>query len=114
MIPLTLTEIKDGLLGTSDKVLMKARDPRLFPENIQAYFADKTKALPSKVYLGEDWVTVATKGKTSFFDTDMFEYIRTLGRVDCYLSNVPLPNNEVYPLFVKYRYGWVVLAPLEV
>lgn len=111
-----LVEITDGLLGTPDKVIMKARSPDLFPCYVQAYFEDKIKLTRNKIECGIDRVTVRTEDKKAIYDSDLFNYIKSLGKIECYLSNVPLQgdNELLFPLFAKYRFGWVVLAPLEV
>jgi hypothetical protein len=116
MLP-EFVEIKDGLLGAPKKhpVLMKARDPELFPENIQAYFQDKNKVQYKKIEFRLNKVIVRFKDKRSVYDAEIFSYLKDLGRIDCYLSNVPIPGDDVgyYPLFAKYKYGWVVISPLE-
>jgi hypothetical protein len=112
----TLVEVKDGLLMSPDEVIMKAREPELFPDLIQNYFKDKDKVQYKKIEFGLDRVTVRFKDKNSVYDAAIFDYLKTLGRIDCYLSNVPLPGEEApyYPLFARYRHGWVVVSPLGV
>lgn len=116
MIDLDLIEVKDGLLVSSpDKILMKARCPELFPENLQAYFNDKNKINCNKIDFGLEKVTVRDEDKRAVFNTDYFDYLKTLGKIEYYLSNVKLPyeDGDYYPLLAKYKYGWVMVSPLE-
>lgn len=110
-----LIEVKDGLLSTEDKVIMKARCPELFPDNIQEYFQDKEKVKENKIEFGLHKVTVWTEDKRAVFDSRFIDYVKSLGKIEYYLSNVMLPceDGEYYPLFAKYKYGWCIVAPLE-
>ena len=134
-----LIEIKDGLLADSDNVIMKAREPELFPCGVYGYFHDKTKVryggserkkspgirekikslffeVPSgEIYRGVTTVTAMVDEKRAVFDAELFDYVDRLGIVECYLSNVPLPGeeHEYYPLFIKYVHGWVCMSPME-
>lgn len=110
-----LIEVKDGLLATPDNALIKAREAELFPAKMTKYFQDKTKISYKKIDFGLEKITVKSGDKRAMFDAGLFNYAKELGRVDCYLSNVPLANaeTECYPLFVKYKYGWVAISPLE-
>lgn len=112
--PLELIEIKDGLLSSENKEIMKARCPELFPETIQAFFQDKEKVCSKKMEFGIYKVTVKTENKRAIFDSVLIDYIKSLGKIEYYLSNVPLPceDGEYYPLFAKYKYGWCIVAPL--
>lgn len=111
-----LIEVKDGLLASPDKSIMKARDPELFPDLVREYFRDKTKVRYNRIEIGLDRVKVKINDKVAVFDKDLFDYLQETGRIDCYLSNVPLPGEDVelYPLFAKYRWGWICLAPMVV
>ena len=111
-----MIEVKDGLLASEDNVIMKARYPELFPENVRGYFQDKTKVLYRRIEKGLDKVIVKVNDKRAVFDADLFNYADNVdGRVDYYLSNVPLPGEDgaYYPLFAKYRYGWLCVSPME-
>jgi len=112
---LNLVEIKDGLLSTPDNVVMKTRDPELFPVSIKAYFSDKSKLRKKEIDIGLSKIIVHSKDKRAVYDADIIDYIRDLGRVKYYLSNVPLPDDELvlYLLFAKYKHGWLCFAPLE-
>ncbi len=115
MKKIEMKEIKDGLLISNDKVVMKARDPELFPEYIVPYFQSKERVQYKKIEFGLEKVTVKQGDRQAIFDIEKIKYMKELGRVDCFLSNVALPGGiETYPLFVKYRFGWLVFAPLEV
>jgi len=110
-----MVEVVDGLLASEDNVIMKARGPELFPENVRGYFQDKTKVLYRRIEKGLDTVTVKVNDKRAVFNVDLFNYADNIaGRVDYYLSNIPLPgeDGEYYPLFAKYRHGWVVISPM--
>jgi hypothetical protein len=134
-----MIEKKDGLLADADNVIMKARSPELFPAGVYGHFHDKTKVLCSwierirspkiherierlifdipigEIDHGVTTVTVKVGEKRAVFDAELFDYVETLGIVDCYLSNIPLQGEEeeYYPLFVKYKFGWICLAPRE-
>ena len=134
-----LIEIKDGLLADADNVIMKAREPELFPDQVLEYFHEKTKVVctciertrsprirerikslifevpQGEINRGVTTVTVIVDGRRAVFDAELFDYARGLGIVDCYLSNVPLPGeeHEYYPLFIKYLRGWVCMSPME-
>lgn len=111
---LELKEIKDGLLSTESKEIMKARCPDLFPENIQAFFQDKERVKCDKIEFGIHRVIVRTEDRRAIFNSTLIDYIKSLGKIEYYLSNVKLPcEGEYYPLFAKYKYGWVCAAPLE-
>ncbi len=119
--PFELIEIRDGLVSTQKNELMKARDVKLFPERIQKFFKDTDKVQFENIEIGLKKVTVRSNisagvFKLSVFDTEFFEYIQDLGRVQYYLSNVPLPgeSTDLYPLIAKYQHGWCILAPLAV
>lgn len=114
MIP-QLIELKDGLLADVDNVIMKARDPELFPENVKEYFQDKTKIPEKNVRRGHGNVTVEAGNRVLIFDSDMFDYISKLGANEYYISNIPIPweRTRLYPMFAKYSYGWVCLCPME-
>ncbi len=111
-----LVEIKDGLLATPDKELMKARTPELFPDAIKEYLVDTERVQLTKIDIGLERVTVHTDNKTSVFKKEFFEYMQGLGVKEYYLSNIPLPGEgtELYPMIAKYKYGFCVIAPLEV
>lgn len=111
-----LIELQDGLLADKDKIIMKARDPELFPTEIQAYFVDKEKVQSKKIEFGVSKVVVKTADKRACFDPDLVDYVKELGRVNYFLSNVPLPGEDIgyYPLFAKYKHGWVCISPLGV
>lgn len=134
-----LIELKDGLLADADNVIMKAREPELFPDQVLEYFHEKTKVVctgikrtrsprirerikslifevpQGEINHGVTTVTVIVDGRRAVFDAELFDYVRMLGIVDCYLSNVPLPGeeHEYYPLFIKYVHGWVCMSPME-
>jgi len=134
-----LIEIKDGLLADADNVIMKAREPELFPCGVFGYFHDKTKVrcegnersqrygirekikslffeVPrGEIYHGVTTVTVRVDERRAVFDAELFDYADKLGIVDCYLSNVALPGeeHEYYPLFIKYTNGWICMSPME-
>lgn len=110
-----MIEVQDGLLVSEDKVMMKARCPELFPANIQAYFQDKEKISSKKIDFGIHKVRVLTESRRAVYDPKLILYVKSLGKIEYYLSNVPLQgdNELLFPLFAKYRFGWVVLAPLE-
>jgi len=110
-----MVEIRDGLLSTPDKALMKARNVRLLPESIQAFYNDKEQVYLNNIYTGARKVSVKSETKLVEFDREFFEYLKDLGWVRYYLSNVPLPGEgaPLYPLVVTYKYGICVLAPLE-
>jgi len=111
-----LVEIKDGLLATPKKELMKARAPELFPEIIQEYICNAEKIESNQMYIGIENITIRTETRTSVFKMEFYEYLRGLGVREYYLSNIPLPgeNNRLYPLIAKYKYGVCVVAPVEV
>lgn len=113
--PLCMIEVQDGLLVSEDKVMIKARCPELFPANIQAYFQDKEKISSKKIDFGIHKVRVSTESRRAVYDPKLIWYVKSLGKIEYYLSNVKLPceEGEYYTLFAKYKYGWVVLAPLE-
>lgn len=114
MIPV-LTEIKDGLLASSDKELMKARDVELFPPLIKSYYENIEKIHQIIIAPGERTVTVVSSDKQAVFDSDLFEYVHDLHPVNYYLSNVPLPGEgEFYTLFAEYAYGVCAIAPMGV
>lgn len=134
-----MIEVKDGLLASEDNVIMKARTPELFPDQVIEYFHEKTKVkctwierthsprlrerikrlifdIPTgEIDHGVTTITVKVDGRSAVFDAELFDYVDKLGIVDCYLSNVPLPGEEqeYYPLFIKYKHGWYCLAPME-
>jgi len=112
MIPV-MTEVKDGLLADADNVIMKARDPELFPENVKEYFMDKTKVSEKMVLRGPGNVTVAAGGRVGIFDPDIFDYVFRQGITGYYMSNVQLPweKEVLYPLFAEYKHGWIAIAP---
>lgn len=112
---LEMTEVQDGLLSSPKKEIMKARCPELFPEQIQEYFNDKNKIRLNKIEIGIERVIVKDEDKKAVFDADFFTYLKTLGKIEYYLSNVRLPCDEgdYYPLLAKYKYGWVIISPLE-
>jgi len=111
-----MIEVEDGLLSTPNKVLMKARCPELFPDYVKEYINNAEKVQNRAIEIGLEKVKVRAGDKLAVFDKKYFEYIKGLGLTKCYLSSVPLPGNnpELYPLVVKYKHGWCVLAPLEV
>jgi hypothetical protein len=113
---LDLIEVKDGLLKTQgDNVLMKARDPELFPDTIKEFFRDKSKVQFKRIDFGLDKVTVRQGDKKSVYSTELIDYVKSLGRIDCYLANMPFTREvDTFLLFVRYGHGWVVVAPLEV
>lgn len=115
MSAIELKEVIDGLLVSPDKVMMKAREPGLFPENVRLYFSDKIKVSSKEIEAGLDKIIIRTSDKRAVFDSELFEYVKSHGRIDYFLSNIPLPGEtgEFYPLFAKYKHGWVVLSPLE-
>lgn len=109
-----MIEVKDGLLATPDKSLMKARDPVMFPERVQEYFEDVNKIKEIIINPEIRKIVITTSDKKAFFDPELFNYIYKLSPVGYYLSNVPLPGEgEYYTLFAEYDHGWCVLAPLE-
>lgn len=133
-----MIEVVDGLLASEDNVIMKARDPGLFPDGVRVYFEDKTKIkytgierttirkirdiitiavmdVPQgEIIKGVTTVTVRDYSRRAVFDADLFNYADKLGIVDCYLSNIPLTGEEsaYYPIFIKYRHGWLCIAPM--
>lgn len=109
-----LIEVRDGLLASPDNVIMKVRDPELFPELVREYFRDKTKVRYNRIEIGLDRVKVKINDRVAVFDKDLFDYLQGMGRIDCYLSNVPLQGEEVelFSLFAKYRWGWLCIAPM--
>jgi hypothetical protein len=111
-----LIEIKDGLLATPKRELMKARSLELFPETIQEYIRDAEKVEPTDIDICLDNVKLRTEGKTATFKKEFFEYLQGIGVKEYYLSNIPLPgeNSELYPLIARYKYGLCVVAPVEV
>lgn len=115
-MPFELVEVTDGLLSSPDKVIMKARCPELFPENVQEYLKNRSKMDSMIVEDKLKKVTIISEGRYSVFNTDYFDYIRRLESIEWFLSNVALPGEDdrYYPLIAKYKGGWVVLAPLEV
>lgn len=108
-----LIEIKDGLLADADNVIMKARGPGLFPDQVQEYFMDKTKVPEKMVLRGNGNVTVSDGERVGVFDPDIFDYVFRLDIKAYYMSNVQLPWEKeiLYPLFAEYKHGWVVVAP---
>lgn len=134
-----LIEIKDGLLADADNVIMKAREPELFPVGVYGHFCYKTKVnctwiektrspkirerikrlifdIPKgDIDHGVTTVTVKNDGKRAVFDAELFNYVEKLGIIECYISDIPLPGEEqeYYPLFIKYKHGWVCMAPRE-
>lgn len=115
MEPLCMIEVQDGLLVSENKVMMKARCPELFPANIQAYFQDKEKISSQNIDFGIHKVRVITESRWAVYDPKLIGYVKSLGKIEYYLSNVKLPcdEGEYYALFAKYKYGWCVVAPLE-
>ena len=113
--PLCMIEVQDGLLVSEDKVMMKARCPELFPANVQAYFQDKEKISSQNIDFGIYKVRVITESRWAVYDPKLIWYVKSLGKIEYYLSNVKLPckEGEYYTLFAKYKYGWCVVAPLE-
>jgi hypothetical protein len=113
--PFNLKELKDGLLVSDpEAVIMKAREPALFPELVRECFSDKTKIQYKKIDFGLERVTVKSMGHKAVFNSEYVNYLKDLGRIEYYLSNIPLPGEiPTYPLFAKYKYGWVVVSPLE-
>ena len=111
-----LIEVTDGLLATPKRELMKARCPDLFPDYVKEYYDNREKIPNNAIEIGLERVTVKTADKKAVFDKIYFEYIQGLGLIKCYLSNVPLPGDdpELYPLIVRYKHGWCVLAPMVV
>ena len=109
-----LREVKDGLLSSPDKEIMKGRSPELFPNYVQEYFSEKDKVSKKSIEHGIESVRVCTSERRAVFNSELFDYINDLGRVDYYLSRVPVPGEyPYYPLIAKYKFGWVVLSPLE-
>ncbi len=123
-------EVKDGLLTSPDNSIIKARDPNVFSDNIKKYFNRKIKISPREI---EDrvWSVVVNTGRCcSRFDNKLFRYVENVvnskekskdllsfgEKTEWYLSEVPLDgyDTKYYPLFAKYKHGWVVLFPLEV
>jgi glutathionyl-hydroquinone reductase len=114
--PVELVEIKDGLLVSQpDKTLIKVRCPELFPGKIKKYFDDKNKICKNKIEIGIEKVIIKDADRKAVFNSDFFDYFKSLGKMEYYLSNVKLPceDGDYYPLLAKYRYGWVMLSPLE-
>ena len=109
-----MIEVKDGLLASEDNVIMKARGPELFPENIKAYFRNKTRVPEKMVLSGPGNVTVINGNRVGIFDRDIFDYVSRLEIKEYYMSNVKLPweKDVLYPLFAKYKHGWLVIAPV--
>lgn len=109
-----MIEVVDGLLASEDNAIMKARDPELFPENVKEYFRDKTKVSKKMVLRGPGNVTVMTCDRMGIFDPDIFDYVSQLDIREYYMSNVQLPGEKevLYPLFAKYKHGWVVIGPV--
>lgn len=111
-----LLELKDGLLSTPEKELIKARCPDLLPEFARGFFDSREKVVRKGIEIGLDNVTIRTGNKKAVFNKNYFDYVDGLERREYYLSNVPLPGEDVelYPLVVKYKYGVCVLAPVAV
>jgi hypothetical protein len=110
-----MIEEADGRLISSDKTLMKVREPDLFPEYLLPFFQSKDKVMSKNIDVGCERVVLFAGDRMGVFDTERFNYIKNVGRVECFLSSVSLPGEiETYPLFVRYRWGWIVISPMEV
>lgn len=111
-----LIEIKDGLLATPRRELMKARSLELFPEAIQEYIRDSEKVKPTQIDVKLDSVTLRSGERVATFKKEFFEYLQGIGAKEYYLSNIQLPGetSAMYPLIAKYKYGLCVIAPMEV
>lgn len=81
------------------------------PQDIGFQTDGKTK----KIDFGIHKVRVSTESRRAVYDPKLIWYVKSLGKIEYYLSNVKLPceEGEYYTLFAKYKYGWCVVAPLE-
>lgn len=123
-----LIEVKDGLLTSQDNSIIKARDSTVFTGNLLKYFNNKRKIAPGDIK-DRIWSVAVNAGRScSYFDNKLFRYVQDVvnseenkgflhrEKIEWYLSEVPLDgyDTEYYPLFAKYKHGWIVLSPLEV
>lgn len=110
-----LVEIKDGLLSSENKEIMKARHISLFPDYVKTYYENIETVKQIIIEPGSKIIKMTTSDKQALFDLELFEYVYNLHPINYYLSGVSISGDEgLYTLFVEYEYGVCALAPMGV